>query len=46
MLGFQGIWIKQIDEVIDPAKTRDRISNALNSYSPKEIHSKKTIDSW
>ena len=36
----------EIDEVIDPAKTRDRISNALNSYSPKEIHSKKTIDSW
>jgi acetyl-CoA carboxylase carboxyltransferase component len=36
----------EIDEVIDPSHTRDRISDALNSYSSKEINSRKIIDSW
>ena len=36
----------EIDEVIDPLHTRDRILNALNSYSSKEINSRKIIDSW
>ncbi len=36
----------EIDEVIDPLHTRDRISNALNSYRSKEVLSRKFIDSW
>ncbi|MDC3348828.1 hypothetical protein OAV51_01775, partial [Flavobacteriaceae bacterium] len=36
----------EIDEVIDPLHTRDRILNALNSYCFKEESNKKIIDSW
>ena len=36
----------EIDEVIDPLHTRDRISNALNSYRYKEVLIRKFIDSW
>ena len=36
----------EIDEVIDPLHTRDRILTALNSYCSKEESRKKIIDSW
>ncbi|MDC1460141.1 hypothetical protein N8304_01185, partial [Flavobacteriaceae bacterium] len=36
----------EIDEVIDPLHTRDRILTALNSYCSKEKSRKKIIDSW
>jgi acetyl-CoA carboxylase carboxyltransferase component len=36
----------EIDEVIDPLHTRDRILTALNSYCYKEESRKKIIDSW